>query len=45
MKKSREKVATKILNMAPFYEAEDYHQNYYNQNGKTPYCHSYIKRF
>lgn len=43
--KNREKVATKILDMAIFYKAEKYHQNYYSKNGKTPYCHSYTRRF
>ena len=38
-------VKTKLIGGYDFYEAEDYHQNYYNNNGKKPYCHSYIKRF
>jgi peptide methionine sulfoxide reductase msrA/msrB len=39
------KVATKLINADEFYEAEAYHQNYYDGNGKTPYCHGYTKRF
>jgi peptide methionine sulfoxide reductase msrA/msrB len=38
-------VVTEINDDAPFYSAEDYHQQYYDNKGGTPYCHSYIKRF
>ncbi|OON69985.1 peptide-methionine (S)-S-oxide reductase MsrA [Hymenobacter sp. CRA2] len=31
-------IVTEILPAAPFYKAEDYHQNYYNQNSSQPYC-------
>ena len=41
------KIATKLISTlnTPFFEAEDYHQDYYEKTGKKPYCHSYIKRF
>jgi len=31
-------IVTEIAPLTTFYEAEDYHQNYYNQNGSQPYC-------
>lgn len=31
-------VVTEILPAGPFYKAEAYHQNYYNQNSSQPYC-------
>lgn len=31
-------VVTEISPFTVFYKAEDYHQNYYNQNGSQPYC-------
>lgn len=31
-------VVTEISPMTVFYKAEDYHQNYFNQNGDQPYC-------
>lgn len=39
------KVATKILQKDNFYEAEAYHQDYYQKKNKTPYCHRRVKRF
>lgn len=36
---------TEVKKLKRFYRAEDYHQNYYNRNGSTPYCHKYTKRF
>ena len=31
-------IVTEISAISEFYEAEDYHQNYYNQNGEAAYC-------
>jgi peptide methionine sulfoxide reductase msrA/msrB len=39
------KIATAVTKASEFYPAEAYHQDYYFNNGKVPYCHSYTKRF
>ena len=39
------KVATDIRDMKPYYVAEEYHLDYYNKNGSTPYCHRPRKIF
>jgi len=38
-------VATKLEEAQIFWLAEDYHQNYYQNKGSQPYCHSYRKIF
>jgi methionine-S-sulfoxide reductase len=39
------KVATKLRPAPEFWEAEDYHQEYYHKKNGTPYCHAYKKIF
>lgn len=39
------RIATRVTPASEFYEAEKYHQDYYDNNGKMPYCHAYTKRF
>lgn len=36
-------VVTEISPFTKFYKAEDYHQNYYNENGSQPYCQFVIR--
>ncbi len=39
------KVVTELIPAKKFWKAEDYHQDYYEHKGSTPYCHGYVKRF
>ena len=36
-------IVTEITPFTNFYSAEDYHQNYYNENGSQPYCSFVIR--
>ncbi len=40
----KDPIVTEIVPLTKFYVAEDYHQNYYNENGdKNPYCQVVIR--
>jgi len=39
------KIATRVDPATTFWKAEEYHQQYYEKEGQTPYCHVYTKRF
>ncbi len=39
------KIATTLRPAAKFWDAEGYHQDYYERKGSQPYCHAWTKRF
>ncbi len=39
------KIVTKLQPASTFWDAEDYHQDYYEKKHSEPYCHFYTKRF
>jgi peptide methionine sulfoxide reductase msrA/msrB len=45
LKKKGLDVKTEVTQAGKFWPAENYHQDYYKNNGKTPYCHIYRKIF
>jgi len=38
-------IATRVTPATTFWEAEAYHQDYYDHKKTEPYCHRYVKRF
>ena len=38
-------VATRLIEVQPFWPAEEYHQSYYTKHDKLPYCHQPVTRF
>jgi len=42
LKKQGINVVTEVVKFENFYKAENYHQNYYNQNPQNPYCYYVI---
>ena len=45
LKEKGHKVVTEVTKAETFWKAEAYHQDYYDNSGGTPYCHTYKKKF
>jgi len=45
LKKQGYNVVTEVVEADKFWEAEEYHQRYYDKNNGKPYCHIYKKIF
>jgi peptide methionine sulfoxide reductase msrA/msrB len=39
------RTTTLVTKASEFYDAEDYHQDYYFHKGTLPYCHKFVERF
>ena len=38
----RDPIVTEVVDAAPFYPAEQYHQEYFTRNGRQPYCQAVV---
>lgn len=45
LRKKGYEIATRLSPAGEFFDAEEYHQDYYTRKGSLPYCHGYTKRF
>lgn len=45
LKKKGYNVVTKLIAATTFWDAEEYHQEYYSKGGGVPYCHKKVNRF
>lgn len=45
LKKRNHHVVTRLIKAHVFWPAENYHQHYYKEHGKSPYCHTPVDRF
>ena len=43
VKAYKKPIVTQVVPYTAFYKAEDYHQNYFNNNSRQPYCENVIQ--